>query len=115
MKKNANQFNDYRDEDVGEKENFINKKLSKLSFHQLVNQIDLNEPLWEFDAVSLHPSAMWDEKTIYTRLETGYAYTMDMNDELVEKFKTGNFNQGSAILKIRYYNPKKSNRSISSC
>ena len=29
-----------------------------------------------------------------------------MNDELVEKFNTGNFNQGSAILKIKYYNPK---------
>ena len=29
-----------------------------------------------------------------------------MNDELVEKFNTGNFTQGSAILKIKYYNPK---------
>ena len=29
-----------------------------------------------------------------------------MNDELVEKFNTRNFNQGSAILKIKYYNPK---------
>ena len=28
-----------------------------------------------------------------------------MNDELVEQFNTGNFNQGSAILKIKYYNP----------
>ena len=29
-----------------------------------------------------------------------------MNDELVEQFKTGRFNQGSASLKIKYYNPK---------
>ena len=29
-----------------------------------------------------------------------------MNDELVNKFNTQNFNQGSAILKIKYYNPK---------
>ena len=49
---------------------------------------------------------MWDEKSIYPRIETGYAYTPDMNDELVNKFNTGNFNQGSAILKIKYYNPK---------
>ena len=56
--------------------------------------------------MSLHPSAMWDEKSIYPRIETGYAYTRDMNDELVEKFNTGNFNQGSAILKIKYYNPR---------
>ena len=62
--------------------------------------------LWDFDAVSLYPSAMWDEKSIYPRIETGYAYTRDMNNELVEKFNTGNFTQGSAILKIKYYNPK---------
>ena len=31
-----------------------------------------------------------------------------MNDELVEKFNTGNFTQGSAILKIKYYNSKNS-------
>ena len=29
-----------------------------------------------------------------------------MNDELVEKFNTGNFTKGSATLKIKYYNPK---------
>ena len=29
-----------------------------------------------------------------------------MNDELVEKISTGNFTQGSAVLKIKYYNPK---------
>ena len=29
-----------------------------------------------------------------------------MNDELVEKFNTGDFTKGSAILKAKYYNPK---------
>ena len=29
-----------------------------------------------------------------------------MNNELVEKFNNGNFNQGSAILKIKYFNPR---------
>ena len=43
---------------------------------------------------------------IYPRIENGYSYTKDMNDELVENFNTGNFTQGSAILKIKYYNPK---------
>ena len=43
---------------------------------------------------------------MYPRIETGYAYTKDMNDELVEKFISGNFSQGSAILKIKYLNPK---------
>ena len=51
---------------------------------------------------------MWDEKSFYPRIETGYAFTEDMNDELVGNFNTGNFTQESAILKIEsYYNPKK--------
>ena len=46
------------------------------------------------------------ENLIYPRIETGYAFVRDMNDEIVEKFNTGNFNQGSAIFKIKYYNGK---------
>ena len=49
---------------------------------------------------------MWDEKSICPRIETSYAFTGDMNDKLVEKYKTGNFTQGSAILKIKFYNPR---------
>ena len=45
-------------------------------------------------------------KAIYPRFETGYAFTRDMNDELVEKFNTGIFTRGSAILKIKFYIPK---------
>ena len=50
---------------------------------------------------------MWDPKSIYPKIETGYPFTPDMNDELVEKFNTGIFNQGSAILRIKFYNPNK--------
>ena len=49
---------------------------------------------------------MWDKASIYRRIETSYDFTPDMNDELVEKFNTQTFTQGSAILKIKYYNPK---------
>ena len=44
---------------------------------------------------------MSDEKSIYPRIESGYAFTSDMNDELVEKFNYQTFTQGSAILKIK--------------
>ena len=47
---------------------------------------------------------MSDEKSIYPRLETGYAFTPDMNDELVDKFNIQTFTRGSAILKIKYNN-----------
>ena len=100
------QFDDYRDENVEEKENYINEKLSNLRLSKIIKQIELIELLWDFDAVSLYPSAMWDEKSIYPRIETGYAFTTDMNDKLVNKFNNQNFNQGSAILKTKYYNPQ---------
>ena len=76
----------------------INEKLSKLPIHQLIKQIKLDELLWDFDAVRLYPSAMWDEKSIYPRIETGYALNEDMNDELVEEFKTQTYDQGSAFV-----------------
>ena len=49
---------------------------------------------------------MWDKNSIYPKIETRYAYTIDMNDELVENFNNQTFSQGSAILKNKYYNPK---------
>ena len=83
-KEYESQFNDYRDEDVEEKEKFINEKLSELRLHKIIKRIELIHLLWDFDAVSLYPSAMWDKNSIYPRIETGYAFTRDMNNELVE-------------------------------
>ena len=105
-KEYENQFNDYREEDEDDKIKYINEKLGNLRIHKLLKQIELIHLLWDFDAVSLYPSAMWDENSIYPRIETGYAYTRDMNDELVEKFKNQTFTQGSANLKTKYYNPR---------
>ena len=42
----------------------------------------------------------------YTLGQTGYADTSDMHDDLVEKINTQTSTQGSAILKVLYYNPK---------
>ena len=98
-KEYEDQFDDYRDENVEEKEKFINEKLSNLRLHKIIKRTELIHLLWDFDAVSLYPSAMWDEKSIYPRIETGHAFTTDMNDELVEKFNNHTFTQGSAILK----------------
>ena len=83
------------------KKEYINKKLSQLPIHQLLKQVKLDELLWDFDAVSLNSSAMWDESSIYPRIETGYAYTKNMNNRLAKKFNTGKFKEGSDILKIK--------------
>ena len=92
-KEYENQINHYRNETEGEKQRYINEKLSNLRLHKLIQKIELVQLLWDFDAVRLYPSAMWDENSFYPRIETGYAYTRDMNDEVVEKFNNGNFNQ----------------------
>ena len=82
------------------------KKLSDLLIHQLIKQLKIIELLWDFDCVSLYPSAMWDKNSIYPRIETGYAFKRDMNKWLVHHFNNQTFTQGSATLKIKYYNPK---------
>ena len=93
------QFKDYRQIDEDEMNEYVNKKLSELSIHQLLKQLGLDDLLWDFDAVSLYPSAMGDPESTYPRIETGYAFTPDKIDELVENFNTQTFNQGSAVLK----------------
>ena len=105
-KEYEHQFSDYRKENIAEKEKDINEKLSDLPIHQLIKHLKLIELLWDFDCVSLYPSAMWDENSINPKIETGYAFEKHMNDELVEKINNQTFTQGSAILKIKYYNPK---------
>ena len=64
-------FTDYRDENVEEKQKYINEKLSDLAIHQLIKQLKIIELLWDFDCVSLYPSAMWYKNSIYPKIETG--------------------------------------------
>ena len=89
-----------------EKQKYINEKFSELPFHQLKKQIKIDGLLWDYDAVCLYPSAMWDKKSVYPKIETGCACTKSMKNDLVEKFNNQTFTRGSAILKIKYYNSK---------
>ena len=49
---------------------------------------------------------MWDKSSVNPKIETGYPFTLERNDEIVEKFNNQTFTHGSAVLKIKYYNPK---------
>ena len=49
---------------------------------------------------------MSDPESYYPRIETGYNYTPNMDDKLVENFNNQTFTPGSAILNMKYYNPK---------
>ena len=87
-------FDDHRNIDEEEKATYLNEKLGELPLHQNLSKVDLSDLLMHCDATSLYPSAMWDETSVYPKRESGYAHSTVMNDKLVEKFKSGNFNQG---------------------
>ena len=55
-----------------------------MPIHQKLEQFVLKGLKMDFDATSLSPSAMWDKKPIYPKLETVYASKADVNSELVE-------------------------------
>ena len=105
-KANESKFSDYRDIDEEEMNNYIYKNLGEFPIHKLIQELSLNDLLWDFDAVSLSPSAMSDPESIYPPIETGYAFTPDLIEDSVNKFNSQTFTQGSAIIKIKYYNPK---------
>ena len=99
-------IDDSRKINEDEMNEYIIKKIGELPIHQLLQQLGLNDLLWDFDAVSLYPSAMSDEKLIYPRIESGYVFTPDINNDLIENFNNQTFTRGSAILKLKYHNLK---------
>ena len=106
--KNDSKFNDYRDIDEQEKTEHINKELNKLPIHRKLQKLNVNDVMMDFDATSLYPSAMFDENSVYPKIETGFAFQPHMNKTYVEAFNNQTFNQDgdeSAILGIKYYNP----------
>ena len=101
-------YDDYRDINEKEKEKFVNKKLNMLSIHKELSKLDLNKTQMDFDATSLYPSAMWDEKSVFPKIESGFAFKPHMNNVYREAFNNQSFNKNgdeSAILTIKYYNP----------
>ena len=79
-----------------------------LPIHKKLSKLDSNKTQMDFDATSLYPSAMWDEKSVYPKIETGFAFKPHMNDVYVEAFNNQTFNEDgdeSAILTIKYHNP----------
>ena len=103
------QFNEYRDNDEEERTEHFNKELNKFPIHKKLQKLNQNDVMMDFDATSLYPSAMWDENSVYPKIETGFAFKPHMNSVNVEAFNNQTFNQEgdeSAILRIKYYNPR---------
>ena len=64
--------------------------------------------MMDFDTTTLYPSAMWDENSVYPKIETGCSFKPDMKKTCLDAFNNQNFNKDGkepAILKTKYYNP----------
>ena len=100
-KQYESKFDDYRVIDEEEMNNYMNEKMGEFPIYKILQEISLNDPLWVFDAVTLYPSTVVDERSIYPKIETGYAFRPDMNDDLLEKLNNQTFTQWSAFLEIK--------------
>ena len=79
-----------------------------LPSHEQLSNIPSNDTQMDFDDLSLYLSAMWDEKSVYSKIETGFVFKPHMKDVYVEAFNIQTFNQDgneSANSKVKCYNP----------
>ena len=62
----------------------------------------------DYGATSFYPFAMWDENSVYPKVESVCAFKPHMKNFFVETFKHETFNKNSdesAILKTKFYHP----------
>ena len=60
--------------------------------------------MMDFDATSFYTSAMWDEKSVYPKIETGFVVEPHMNETYEDAFNNQTLNQDgneSTILTIK--------------
>ena len=99
---------DYREINQKEKTDYAIKKLNMLPIHKELSKINSIKTQMGYGATSLNPSARWDKKSVYPRIESGFAFKPHLNDVYVEAFNNQTFNQDgdeTAVLRIKYYKP----------
>ena len=84
--------------------NILTINLVNYQYMNIYKKLNLNDVVMDFDASSLYPSAMWVEKSVYPKIETGFGFRPHMNKTYVNAFNNQTFNQHgdeSAILRIK--------------
>ena len=74
------QFKDYRDHDQRERTKCINDKLSNVPIYKELQKLNFDVVKMDLNATSLYPSAMWDENSVYPKIETGFVFKPQMNE-----------------------------------
>ena len=88
--------------------NILTKNLTNYQYIKNYKKVNLNDVMMDFDSTSLYPNAMWDNNSVYPKIETAFAFEPDMIDVFVKVFNIQSSSQDgdeSAILRIKYYNP----------
>ena len=101
------QIEDYRDIGQEEKTKHFNNELNKLAIFYKLQKLNLNEVMMDFDASNSHPSAIWDENSVYPKMESGFVFQPHMNKIFVNAFNNQTFHEHgneSTILRVKYYN-----------
>ena len=57
-----------------------------LPIHEGLSKLNSNKTQMDFDEISLYSSAMWDENSVYPKIENGLSIKPHMNDVYVEAF-----------------------------
>ena len=108
VKEFNSKYDEYRDINEKKKTDFSNKKLNMLPIHKELSKLDTNKTQMAFDATSLYPRAIWDENSVYPKIETRFAFKPHTNATFVNAFNNQTCNEDgdeSAILTIKYCNP----------
>ena len=75
--------------------------------HQNFKKLHLIESGMSFDVNIFYPAALWDEKSVCLKIESGFAFQPQKNDVYIDVFSNQSFNPDeneSAILKNIFYN-----------
>ena len=98
----------YRDNNQKDRTKLFNIKLGKSTKHQKLKRLEINEVGRDFNSTSMYPTAMWDEKSVYPKLKSGFVFKEYITDVYVEAFNNQTFHQDfieSVILKIKFCIP----------
>ena len=63
----------------------------------------------DFDTNSLYPTAGADKESVYSKIESGYAFTKDLIDiqlDLFKAFDIQSFTEHNAIVRRKNFNPE---------
>ena len=58
-----------------------------------MSKLDSIKTQLDFDATSLYPSAMWDENSVYPKMEAGFAFKPHINKTFEKTFNNETFNK----------------------